>query len=617
MSPPLLSVRGLAVAFRTRAGILRAVEDVSFELRRGEMLGIVGESGSGKSATALALMGLLGPAGRATAGQAVFEGQDLLAMGEGTLARLRGVGLAMVFQNPRAALNPIRPVGLQLADVIARHHPGGRAEIRARMLAALRWMRIPDPERRASALPHELSGGLCQRIGIALAMAGNPRLLIADEPTTGLDVTTQAAVMDLLRDAARGAGALLITHDLALAAQYCDRILVMQAGRVLEEAPVGALFAAPRHPRTARLLRGMPAAATCLEDLLPEEGEPPGLPPAAGSGAGAGTPLLSLRGLRKSFPLRRPGLFRPRPRLVALDGLDLDIHPGEAMGLVGESGCGKSTLARLVNRLIAPEAGEMLLEGRPIQGIPPGAFAASPQRRMVQMVFQDPQGSLNPRFTAFDCIADPLRRLLPAEGAAARRARVEAAAAWVGLPAALLPRYPHQLSGGEKARVGIARAMAVEPRLLVLDEPTAALDAPVQALVLHLLARLRRQAGVALLFISHDLHLVRLLCDRVAVMYLGQVVEEGPVGQVFAAPRHPYTAALLSALPRPPGAAAARPLRLEGEPRSPVDPDPRACRLHGRCPRGTAFCATSPPALRAVAPGRQARCHFPLEEAGA
>ncbi|MFC7552931.1 oligopeptide/dipeptide ABC transporter ATP-binding protein [Pseudoroseomonas wenyumeiae] len=555
------------------------------------------------------MTGLLGPAGRVTAGQAFFEGQDLLAMREGALARLRGAKLAMVFQNPRAALNPVRPVGLQLADVIARHHPGTAAETRARMLDALRRMRVPDPERRAAALPHELSGGLCQRIGIALAMAGEPRLLIADEPTTSLDVTTQAAVMDLLRDAlrARGAGSLLITHDLALAAQYCDRLLVMQAGRVVEETPVRMLFAAPRQAYTARLLRGMPAAAGGWRICCRRKAASPACRPPSAAGL-----CCRCAGCANPFRCGAPACsasVRAWWRWMAWTWISIRGGPGAG----GESGCGKSTLARLASRLIEPDAGEVLLEGQPIQAIPPAAFAASPWRRAIQMVFQDPAGSLNPRFTAFDCIADPLRQLLPAEGAAARRARVEAAAAQAGLPPALLPRYPHQLSGGEKARVGIARAMAVEPRLLVLDEPTASLDAPVQALVLRLLARLRRQAGVALLFISHDLHLVRLLCDRVAVMYLGQVVEEGPARQVFTAPRHPYTAALLSALPRPPGATPAQPLRLEGEPRSPVEPDPGACRLHGRCPRGTAFCATNPPALRPVATGQQARCHFPLE----
>jgi peptide/nickel transport system ATP-binding protein len=330
------------------------------------------------------------------------------------------------------------------------------------------------------------------------------------------------------------------------------------------------------------------------------------------------TPVLDVRGLRKTYAL--PGrwrLFRPahRPRLFAVDGVDLTIRPGEAVGLVGESGCGKSTLARLISRLIQPDAGELLLNGYPIHRTRPGEFAASPQRRHIQMVFQDPTESLNPRFSVFEAIADPVRQLMPAERGAALRARVERAATQVGLAGELFPRFPHQLSGGQKARVGIARAMVVQPRLLVLDEPTSALDVSVQAVVLKLLMRLRREEGVAQLFVSHDLNVVRLLCDRIVVMYLGKVVESGPAEQVFNTPRHPYTAALLSAIPRLPGVPRPAPERLLGEPRSPVDPDPRACRLHGRCPRGTDFCAVNPPELCEVAPGQQARCHFPLEAA--
>jgi peptide/nickel transport system ATP-binding protein len=554
VSEALLSVRDLSVEFRTRHGIVPALRGVSFDLAPGETLGIVGESGSGKSVTAYSVMGLLEASARVTGGQALFGGRDLLRLGQGALNQLRGAEMSIVFQNPRTALNPIRPVGAQIADVIARHDPAPAAVIEARVLEALRQMRIAEPERRASAYPFELSGGMCQRIGIAMALACSPRLLIADEPTTGLDVTTQAVVMDLFRDAvrARGVGSILITHDLALASEYCDRIVVMQAGQVVEDAPVAELFARPRHAYTQKLLRSTPSSVDSIEALAPDE-EP--VAPAPAVTAARGAPVLEVRGLCKSYVHSRSRAFwrrRDVARLQAVADVDLVIHPGEAVGLVGESGCGKSTLSRMISRLIQPDEGEVLLDGAPIHGIAPGRFARLPQRRHIQMVFQDPTESLNPRFTVFDAIADPVTQLLPRQGKAALRARVEQAATQVGLPLELLSRYPHQLSGGQKARVGIARAMAVEPRLLVLDEPTSALDVSVQAVVLKLLTRLRRQQGVAQLFVSHDLNVVRLLCDRILVMHKGRVVESGPAEQVFNRPAHDYTRSLLAAIPRLP-----------------------------------------------------------------
>ncbi|RVU13915.1 nickel ABC transporter ATP-binding protein NikE [Methylobacterium oryzihabitans] len=546
-APPLLSIEDLRVAFATRAGTVEALRGVSLAVAPGESLGLVGESGSGKSVTAFAAARLLDRAGRITGGRIRFRGQDVTRLSAADLrdaqGSAQGSAIGMIFQNPRAALNPIRPVGLQLADVL-RANGHSRAAARDKALAALEAVRIRDAARRLDAYPHELSGGMCQRVMIALALAAEPALLIADEPTTGLDVTTQKTVMDLVArlTAERGMALILITHDLGLAAQYCSRIAVMEAGRLVEEGAPGALFSSPRHPYTARLVAASPTPTSTLADLTP--GAPP--PPApARPNPPAGTPaLLEVQGIGKRYG-----------DAAAVEDVSFAMREGESLGLVGESGSGKSTLSRLICRLIDPSAGEILFEGGSIGAIPARDFHRSPLRRAIQIVFQDPDGSLNPRFSAFDSIAHPVRRLTELRGEALRRRVIESAGR-AGLGADLLGRFPHQLSGGQKARVGIARAVAVRPRLLVLDEPTAALDVSVQAGVLRLLDDLRREDGLAFLFVSHDLNVVRMMCERTVVLQAGRVVEAGDSRDLFQAPRTAYTRELLAAIPHfRPGAA--------------------------------------------------------------
>nr|WP_237180810.1 ABC transporter ATP-binding protein [Roseomonas haemaphysalidis] len=528
------------VAFATRRGRVEALRGVSFAVPAGGVLGIVGESGSGKSVASLAVMGLLDRAGAVTAGRIRFDGADITRAGGHALRRLRGAALSMIFQNPRAALNPIRAVGAQIADVLRAHRPLSAAEAKARAVALLEAVQIRDAARRAAALPHELSGGMCQRVMIAMAMACEPRLIIADEPTTGLDVTTQKAVMDLLSGLVRqrGMGLVLITHDLGLAAQYCDQVTVMEAGRVVESAPPARLFGAPREAYTRRLVAACPTPTSTIAGLTPDA---PPLPPAAAAPPRPpGTPLLlEVQNLAKRYP----------DGTVAVDGVSFAMRHGESLGLVGESGSGKSTISRLVTRLVDATGGEVIFEGESIGAIPARDFHRAPQRGRVQIVFQDAGESLNPRFSAFDSIADPLRRLSRLHDPVSLRQGVQEAADGVGLPRALLDRYPHQLSGGQRARVGIARAIAVQPRLLVLDEPTAALDVSVQAVVLQLLERLRREKGLSYLFVSHDLNVVRMLCDRLIVLRQGRVVEQGESARVFQAPADAYTAQLIAAIP--------------------------------------------------------------------
>ncbi|MEM7696357.1 MAG: ABC transporter ATP-binding protein [Pseudomonadota bacterium] len=537
----MLAVKDLHVDFKTRRGLVPAVRGIDLSLAKGETLGIVGESGSGKSVTSYALMRILDAGGTIRAAGMTYEGIDLKNATARQMADVRGREISMIFQNPRAALNPIRPVGKQIEDVLRRHVRATRGNARQKAIEALEAVKIADAAARYHAYPFELSGGMCQRIVIALALACDPKLLIADEPTTGLDITTQKAVMELVTAliAERGMSAILITHDLGLAAQYCSRIAVMKDGEVVETGASAALFAAPTEPYTRRLVDATPREGANVRALLPAEARTP--EPAH---TPADTPLLKVQNLVKTFA----GKAGP---VTAVRGISFAVNRGETVGLVGESGCGKSTTSAMIVRLLDPTSGKLLFDGDDLAATPAKAFARDPRRRDLQMVFQDATDSLNPRHTAGRAMDEPLRQLTKLS-ARARKDRVAELSDLVGLPRHLLDRFPHQLSGGQKARVGIARAIALEPKFLVLDEPTAALDVSIQAVVLNLLVDLRARLSMSYLFVSHDLNVVRLLCDRVVVMRAGAIVETGAAEAVMAAPSDPYTAELIAAAPQPP-----------------------------------------------------------------
>ena len=530
MAGPLLSVRGLTVEFRTGSGDLKAVRGIDFDVAAGETVAIVGESGSGKSQSMLALMGLLAGNGRSS-GSAKYNGVELIGAKAATLDRYRGSKLTMIFQEPMTSLDPLYRIGQQMAAPLRRHAGLSRAAARTRALELLETVLIQDPGSKIDAYPHELSGGQRQRVMIAMAIAMSPDLLIADEPTTALDVTVQAEILALLKDLRTrlGLAIIFVTHDLELVGRIADRVLVMHQGICVEQGKAGDLFANPKHPYTKRLIDATPRGYK--QPIDPD------------------TPIvLDARDTRVTFAGRR-ALFDalrgiPRKFLAAVDGVDLTVRAGETVGVVGESGSGKSTLGRAILKLL-PSAGVIRFEDRDLKELDRAGMR--PLRRRMQVVFQDPFGSLSPRLTAGEIVSEGLLVHEPVLSKAERDARAVAAFAEVQLDPGTRNRFPHEFSGGQRQRLAIARALILKPKLVVLDEPTSALDRSVQRDIVDLLRDLQLRHGLAYVFISHDLAVVRVMSDRVLVMKDGRVVEEGATEQIMSAPQHRYTRALIAA----------------------------------------------------------------------
>jgi len=527
-SNPLVDVRNLAVEFRSAGSCVEAVKGVSFNIAKGEIVALVGESGSGKSVSALSILKLLPyPAASHPTGEIRYGGQDLLKADQHQLREIRGDKISMIFQEPMTSLNPLHSILKQVGEVMRVHHGLDEAAARERVLALLRKVGLNDPEKRLNAYPYQLSGGQRQRVMIAMALANEPDLLIADEPTTALDVTIQAQILELLKSLQRESGMamLLITHDLGVVGKMADRVYVMNAGRIVEEGRTADVLERPQHAYTRQLVSAQP------------KGSPPEPSPSA-------PVVLETENLKVWFPIKKGFLRRTVDHVKAVDGLSLQLRAGETIGVVGESGSGKTTLGLALLRLISSQ-GPIAYVGKRIDGI--GSAAMRPLRKEMQVVFQDPYGSLSPRLSIGQIIGEGLSIQSPGLTSQERRARVGAALQEVGLDPDGQDRYPHEFSGGQRQRIAIARAMVLEPRFVLLDEPTSALDMSVQAQIVDLLRDLQRRHHLAYLFISHDLKVVRALSNYVVVMKSGKVVEEGPSTQIFASPREPYTKALLAA----------------------------------------------------------------------
>ena len=668
---PLLRVSGLAINFGGRKTPMGAVDDATFDVGRGETVCLVGESGCGKTVTALSLLRLeVHRHGRIVAGEIEFDGQGLVEMGRTALDELRGQRIAMIFQEPMTAFDPVFSIGEQIVETILRHERVSRADAWQRALKLLERVHIPDADLRMKQIPEELSGGMRQRAMIAMALACKPDLLIADEPTTALDVTIQAQILALLKELQReeGMAILLITHDLGVAAEMADRVVVMYAGRIAEQATVTELFARALHPYTRGLLRAaalptahergtrlsaipgsmprldeMPSGCrfhprcslaseqcreqapelrnfgardvSCFHAFDPEPSERVRLPIAPATREAESTraglppssePLVEALHLTKIFDTRR-GLFAGRRRVHAVDDFSLAIQPGETLGLVGESGCGKSTLGRLLLQLDTPSGGEIRFEGRSLFGR--GRADRKRVRRDMQMIFQDPYGSIDPRWTVGDVIAEPILSFDKPDRTTLRD-QVDELLSLVGLQPSYRTRYAHEFSGGQRQRIGIARAIALRPKFILADEAVSALDLSVQAQIINLFLDLRERLGLTCLFIGHGLHLVRHVSDRVGVMYLGRLVEVAPAEALFLHPAHHYSHALLASSPVPDPTRRREFVAPLGELPSPTSP-PSGCHFHPRCPAATERCRSEVPALRELEPGRTVACHFP------
>ncbi len=568
----LLEVTDLRVSFHTRTGVYRAVNGVSFQLEKGEILGVVGESGSGKSVSCQSLLGLIPqPPGRIEGGKALFDGVDLLQCPPAQLRAIRGKRIAMIFQDPMTSLNPYLRISEQLMEPLFIHENLDKAEAFARALAMLESVGINDAASRIHSCPHEFSGGMRQRVMIAMALITRPDILIADEPTTALDVTVQAQILALLKKLQRESGmaVLFITHDLAVVSGFCDRVQVMYAGQIVETADTKTLFRSPQHPYTKALQRCIPALQPKGRALYAIPGMPPDLskpfteaellarfalppeepaPSAAAAPANDGAPMIEVSDVSTFFPIESGFLFKHQVGTVkAVDEVSFTVKRGEVLGLVGESGSGKSTLARTIMQLVPPSAGTVILGGKNLTTGSSDEIKAA--RRDLQMVFQDPFASLNPRLTVFDALAEPLRvhKVVPAAEVADRVAQLMNQ---VGLAPRFMGKYPHEFSGGQRQRIAIARALALEPEVIIADEPVSALDVSIQAQILNLLARLVREMNLTMIFIAHDLSVVKHVSDRIAVMYQGKLVEIGAALDVMERPQHPYTRSLLAAIPR-------------------------------------------------------------------